>query len=90
MRERIEKKSAAPLLFIRQLPSAVVPVAAVVLLAAGIGLRGAGGGVFLLILAAFLGWIGYLSWPSADSPGKLVRLVVIAALVAGAAWQFTR
>ena len=90
MRERIEKKSAAPLVFIRQLPSAVVPVAAALLLGVGIAVRGAGGAVCLLILAAFLGWIGYISWPSADSRGRSVRVVVIATLVAFAAWQFTR
>ena len=90
MRERIEKKSAAPLLFLRQLPSALVPAAAAVLLFAGIALRGPGGAVCLLILAAFMGWIGYISWPSADSRGRLVRLLVIAVLVAFAAWQFTR
>ena len=90
MRQRIEKSSAAPLLFLRPMPSAVVPVATAALFIAGIALRGVGGAVCLLILAVFLAWMGYLSWPSADSRGRLVRMLVTAAVVALAAWQFTR
>jgi hypothetical protein len=89
-RRAIERRSTVPLLFLRQLPSAVVPVLTVVLLVAGIAVRGPVGAVLLLLLAVFLAWIGYLSWPAVNASGRLLRVVPVAALVAFAAYQIGR
>jgi hypothetical protein len=86
MRER----SALMLHFLRQLPTAVVPIVAVLLLIGGLALRGAIGGVCLLVIAFFLGWLAYMSWPSLDLRGRSLRVLALILMLAIAALQFTR
>jgi hypothetical protein len=76
--------------FIRQLPSATIPVATVVLLVAGMAVRGPGGAVCLLVLAVLLGWLAYLSWPSLDARGRSLRVLALVVVVGVAALQVTR
>jgi len=38
------------------------------------------GGVLLLLVAAFLGWLTALSWPAIGPAARLLRVVVVAAL----------
>jgi hypothetical protein len=90
MRARIEQRSAVTLIFLRKLPRATVPLATVVLLVAGLALRGFAGGAFLLMLAVFLGWTGYLSWPAIDARGRLLRVAALVMLCVIALLQFTR
>lgn len=90
MRADIEKHSAMTLHFLRQLPPAVVPIAAAGLLVAGIAVRGVVGAVCLLVMAAFLGWLAYLSWPALDSRGRSMRVLALIVLLAATALQLTR
>lgn len=39
-------------------------------------------GVCLLLVAAILGWIGYLGWPRLTSAERLMRVAVIALVLA--------
>jgi len=59
-------------------------------LADRIGARTCWGAGNALQAAAFLGWLAYLSWPAQGSRGRLGRVVVIACLLALAAFQATR
>jgi hypothetical protein len=79
-----------PLVYLRYLPSWVPPVVLAALLVTGLAVRGWGGAVALSVVAAFLGWLSYLSWPAQGSRGRLGRVVVIACLLALAAFQATR
>jgi len=90
MRTHIEKHSAVTLHFLRQLPSATVPIAIALLFVAGIAVRGAVGSVCLLLLAVFLGWLAYLSWPKLDPRGRSLRLLALVVLGALAVLQLTR
>jgi hypothetical protein len=89
-RRAAERRSAVPLIYLRQLPTWLPPVILAALLVTGLAVRGWGGTVALCVLAAFLGWLAYLSWPALGSRGRLGRTVVIAVLLALAALQATR
>jgi hypothetical protein len=89
-RRAAERRSAMPLAYLRHLPSWVPPVVLAALLVAGLAVRGWGGAVALCIVAAFLGWLAYLSWPALGSRGRLGRSVAVAGLLALAALQATR
>jgi hypothetical protein len=89
LRRTVERWSATPLVFLHQLPRWVLPLALIALLLAGMLGTGWVGATALFILAALLGWLAYLSWPSTPPPGRLLRLgafVVLIALAAGHAF----
>jgi hypothetical protein len=80
-RTRLEQNSAAALLWLHQLPRWLLPVLAVALLVAGLAITGWGGAIALCGLAVVLGWLALLSWPSLPAQGRLLRLVVVAAVL---------
>ena len=83
----IERRSALPLVFLRQMPAWAVPLLLAGLLVAGLALRGWPGAVLLGVLAVIIGWLGYLSWPVLSPPGRVMRVLMFVAvlLVAAAA-----
>ena len=81
-REAFEHKSATSLLWLHQLPPWLFPVLAACLLIAGFALHGWAGAAVLFGLAAVLGWLAALSWPRLTGQGRMLRAVIIAALVA--------
>jgi hypothetical protein len=85
-----EQRSAAPLLYLRQMPRWLAPLVLAALLVAGLAMRGWGGAVALCAVAAFLGWLAYLSWPRATAGGRAMRALAVAGLLALAAYQATR
>jgi hypothetical protein len=89
-RAAAERRSAQPLLFLHQLPAWLAPIAAVVLLIAGLAVRGPVGAVALVLVAGALGWLASVSWPRLSAGGRLGRLLAVAAMLALAAWQATR
>lgn len=46
------------------------------------------GGIFLLIVAAFLGWLLALAWPVLGGAAKFIRVIVVAALIGLAILKF--
>jgi O-antigen ligase len=89
-RQAAEQRSAVPLLYLRQLPRWVLPVVLAALLVTGLAVRGWGGAVALCVVAAFLSWLAFLSWPALAGRGRLGRVVTVAALLALAAFQAAR
>jgi hypothetical protein len=89
-RRAAEQRSAVPLLYLRQLPRWVLPLVLTALLVAGLAVRGWGGTVALCAVAAFLGWLAYMSWPRATAGSRAGRILGIACLLAVAAFQATR
>lgn len=85
LRTGIERRSALPIAFIQGLPRWTVPVALAVLLIMGMVLQGWPAGLPLLVVAAVIGWLGYLSWPVLDASGRVMRLVALAILLVFAA-----
>ena len=66
------------------------PIVLAALFVAGLALRGWAGAIALCAVAAFLGWLAYLSWPRLAGPGRLGRVVAVAFLLALAALMATR
>jgi hypothetical protein len=89
-RQAVEQRSAAPLLFLRQLPAWIVPVALAVAVFGGLTVRGPVGAVLLGLGAAFLAWLAAVSWPRLTPRGRLGRVAVIAVVVAVAVVQAFR
>lgn len=74
-----------PLLIrVNRMPRWLLAAVLVVLLLLGLLLTTPWAGLFLLVVAAFLGWLLALSWPLVDGWGRLLRgLAVLVLLVAG-------
>jgi hypothetical protein len=78
------------LVYLRHLPRWVPPVVLAALLVAGLAVKGWGGAVALCVVAAFLAWLGYLSWPRLAGAGRFGRVAAVAILLGLAAFQATR
>lgn len=76
-RQTVEQRSAAPLLWLHQLPAWLLPLLAVGLLIAGLAAGGWGGAIALAGLAAVLGWLAALSWPRLSGQGRLLRVISV-------------
>ena len=90
IRRAVEQRSGVHLVYLRQLPAWVPPIVLAALLVAGLAVRGWIGAVALCVVAAFIGWLGYLSWPALSTPGRIGRAAVIACLLGLAVFQATR
>jgi len=60
------------------------------LLVAGLALHGWLGAAALCVVAAFVGWLGYLSWPVLTTRGRIGRVAAFACALGLAAFQATR
>lgn len=89
LRLAVERRSAAPMAFLfTQVPRWVTPAVMVVLLLAGFAVQSWLGGLAVLPVLAFIGWLAYLSWPSLRVGGKLLRVAMLTFLVLLAATRF--
>lgn len=77
----MERHSATPMVFLHGLPRWVLPIGLALLLASGMIMKGWPAAIPLLLLTAFLGWFGYLSWPALDLSGRLLRIAACAVLI---------
>lgn len=69
------------LVLLTQQHRALVPLLSVLLLIGGLALPVGLGVPCLLVLAAFVGWLTYLSWPAIVGQARLVRVVTLALLI---------
>jgi hypothetical protein len=89
LRKEVERRSATPMAFLfTQVPKWAAPAVLVVLLLAGFAVADWLGGVAVLPVLAFVGWLAYLSWPSLGAGGRLLRVVMLVFLVVLAADRF--
>jgi hypothetical protein len=89
-RAAAERRSARLLLLLHQLPAWVAPIVAAVLLVTGLAVRGPGGAVALVGVAAALGWLAAISWPRLGPAGRAGRVLAVAAMLGLAIWQALR
>lgn len=78
----MEKASAPLLLTLTQAPRWIVTFVPLILVLLGFFLPLALGLVALGIFFVFTGWLAYLSWPRADLKARLIRVVMLALVVA--------
>jgi len=69
------------LLWLHQLPTWLLPVLAVALLVTGLAVSGWGGAIALVAVAGLLGWLAAMSWPRLSAPGRLARVLAVAAIL---------
>ncbi len=89
-RQSTERRSAKPLLYLHQLPVWIAPLVMVVLLIAGLAVRGPGGAVALCGVAAVLAWLAALSWPRLSAAGRMGRVLAVLVVLGVAGFQATR
>lgn len=89
-RRSLEKASAMPIAFMNQLPPWLVPIAVAGLFVGGAVVRGWIGAVALFVVAMFVAWLASLSWPALRPAGRLLRVLIVALLIAFALWQGSR
>ncbi|PRY02712.1 DUF6703 family protein [Allonocardiopsis opalescens] len=87
LRRAIERRSAAPLVYLHQAPRWLLPVALTAVLLVGMLVAGPLGALALVVLAAFIAWLCYLSWPRLTMGKRLVRLGLVALVLVGALLQ---
>lgn len=71
------------LLRIHRMPRWLLAAVLAVLLLLGLLLPTSWAGLFLLLVAAFLGWLLALSWPLLDGRGRLIRAAAVLVVLAG-------
>jgi hypothetical protein len=89
-RQAAERRSARPLMYLHQLPAWIAPLVLVGLLIAGLAVKGPGGGVALLGVAAVLGWLASLSWPQLSVTGRAGRVLAVLLILGLAGLQASR
>ncbi|MEV0585905.1 DUF6703 family protein [Nonomuraea sp. NPDC050310] len=89
LRKRVEERSGPPMTFLFvYVPRWVVPVVMVGLLLAGFAVQSWLGGLAVLPVIVFVGWLAYLSWPSLKPGGKLLRVAMLTFLALLVASRF--
>jgi hypothetical protein len=88
-RRRVEQRSSAALSRLSRFPTWLPLVVVLALTVAGLTIRGPLGALFLLVLAAVIGLLCYLSWPVLSGNARLVRVLVLALLLAAVIRQYT-
>jgi hypothetical protein len=81
LRATVEKRSGPILVLLSGQHRAIVPLTSVLLLIGGLALPVMPGVVCLALLAAFVGWLTYLSWPAVVAQGRLVRVATLVLIV---------
>ncbi len=76
-RARGGRRSYAVLTRLHAMPRWTVPVATVVLVFVGLFAGPVVGGLCLLAVAAFLGWLAYLAWPQLSRGARVARALVL-------------
>jgi hypothetical protein len=89
-RQAVERSSARPLIFLHRLPRWVLLLAMLALMITGFAVPGWIGAAALVLVAAFLGWLAYMSWPHVSARGRLPRIVAVVCVLVLAVWQARR
>jgi hypothetical protein len=89
-RRAVERRSAALLVYLHQLPRWIPPVVLAALLITGLAVHGIMGGIALLVLALVLTWLAVVSWPSLSPAARAVRALVTAMVAVVAVIQIIR
>ena len=81
LRTSVEQTSRPLLVRLHALPRPLIPLGTVVLVAVGVLAPPAVGLVALAVVALFVAWIAYLSWPAVSAGGRAVRVAMVALVV---------
>lgn len=85
---KVAARSMPALIRLHGLPRWAIVVGLGAFLVAGLLISGVIGGLLLLILTLFVGWLLFLSWPVLEGSGRFLRLLVVGMLGAATVLQF--
>ena len=80
-RHAVERRSATVAVFLHGLPRALPGLVVIALVAGGLLAPAPWNGLVMLVVAALLVWLVFLSWPAIRPPAKVIRVVVIALVI---------
>jgi Family of unknown function (DUF6703) len=72
-----QRLSATLLVALSRMPKWLLLVVVLGLTAGGLLLENAIGGILLLLLALFMGWLAIVGWPRLSLVGRLLRILVL-------------
>jgi sterol desaturase/sphingolipid hydroxylase (fatty acid hydroxylase superfamily) len=81
-RAALERRLAAPLVFLTRLPRWLPFAVVLVLVVVAVLVNGVVGAVALLVVAALLALLGYLSWPALEPSGRALRVGTVGVVIA--------
>ena len=82
LRTAVERRSAGLLVALSTRPRWLLPLACTALLGGLLFLPAVPAVACLVPLLAVVGWLAYLSWPTTDTGGRIVRVLALALLLA--------
>jgi len=88
VRKRVEVLSAPILIRLHSLPRAVMPALILLFMFVGLAKDNALGGIALLIVATFVGWLLYLSWPLLEGRTRILRTLAVLLVFSAAISKF--
>lgn len=88
LRSQVESASRPLLLRLHALPRLLIPIGTLVLIGIGAFTPMPYALIAFGIAFVFVAWIAYLAWPAVPWSGRLIRLAMLALLVALAAVRF--
>lgn len=88
-REQVNKRSRGLLTRLSRLPPLVIPVVVLVLMLVGLTAPLYLAVPALIVIVTFVIWLAYLSWPALDNRKRIVRGILLAAVVALALGRVT-
>ncbi|QUX27928.1 hypothetical protein KGD83_22040 [Nocardiopsis akebiae] len=77
LRRAVEERSAVPLVWLHQGPRWLAPLVVGALFIAGLVAPGPVGAVCLLLVAAFVAWLAFLTWPSLGGQPRAARVLMV-------------
>ena len=80
LRTSIESASRPLLVFLARLPRFVVPIAMVAVTVGGLMTQPPVSGLLVALLALFITWLVFLSWPALSRGNRISRIVILAML----------
>lgn len=86
----VERASAPVLVFLHQTPRWLFPALITVAFVVGLAVPGAIGAAALVLVAALLSLLAFMSWPALAPSGRLMRSAAIVVMLALAAMQAVR
>lgn len=89
LRGKVERASAPALVWLSARPRFFLPVLSAALLLAGLAAPTAVGVPLLLLLAALVGWLSYLSWPVVAGVQRALRLGTVGLVLAAVAGRLS-
>jgi hypothetical protein len=90
-RSKLERRSLPLLLALQRFPRWLIVILMALCLFLGLIQTGGLawlGGILMLVVAAFLGWLLVLSWPVITPSSRVIRSIVVAAVVGLAILKF--